>query len=240
MSQTDQAAKKFDSSRAAEYETQSRIALAGYEACHELAACILAAALGTGGDRRILVVGVGGTAQEVIAVSRIEPTWTFVGVDPSEPMLALATERLKAQGLSDRVELNLGTLDKLAEDAAFDGAMMLGVLHHLPGDEAKSAILKAIANRVTPGGPLILAGNRYAYASKPLLLTAWGERWRMHGGKSEEVKAKIGKILQGADPPHSEDAVFKLLDGAGFERPECFFTSLFWGAWFAWRKQLSF
>ena len=36
-------AAKFDTSRAAEYETQSRIALAGYDACHELAACLLAA-----------------------------------------------------------------------------------------------------------------------------------------------------------------------------------------------------
>ncbi|WP_159593919.1 class I SAM-dependent methyltransferase [Chelativorans xinjiangense] len=234
----EQSAKKFDSSRAAEYESQSRIALAGYEVCHELAACMLAAALGTGGGRRILIVGVGGTAQEAITVSQIEPTWRFVGVDPSEPMLALAAERLKAQGLSDRVQLHLGTLDTLAGDEAFDAAMMLGVLHHLPGDDAKSAILKAIADRIAPGAPLILAGNRYAYASKPLLLAAWGERWRMHGATSEEVKAKLGKILQGADPPRSQEAVFELLDSAGFEQPEGFFSSLFWSAWIAWRKRL--
>lgn len=233
----DQTAKKFDRSRAAEYESQSRIALAGYEACHELAACMLAAALGTGGNRRILIVGIGGTAQEVTGLSRLEPTWRFTGVDPSEPMLALAMERLKAQGLGDKVDLHLGTLDAFAGDELFDAAMMLGVLHHLPGDDAKSAILKAIADRIAPGAPLILAGNRYAYASKPLLLAAWGERWRMHGATNEEIEAKLGKILQGADPPHSEDAVFKLLDDAGFEQPETFFSSLFWSAWIAWRKQ---
>lgn len=238
MSNSDQSAKKFDSSRAAEYESQSRIALAGYEACHELAACLLAAALGTGGSRRILVVGVGGGALEVTTISRIEPTWQYVGVDPSEPMLALAEQRLKAQGLSDKVELHLGTVDTLPSGEVFDAAVLIGVLHHLPGDEAKSGILKSIANRVAPGGPLILAGNRYAYASKPLLLAAWGERWRMHGSTSEEVQAKLGKILQGADPPPSEEAVFALLDKAGFERPESFFSSLFWGAWIAWRKPL--
>jgi tRNA (cmo5U34)-methyltransferase len=232
----DQSAKKFDSSRAAEYESQSRIALAGYEACHELAACILSAALGTGGDRRILIVGAGGTANEVLAVSRLEPTWKFTGIDPSEPMLALAAERINMQGLGDRVELHLGTLDLLAGDETFDAAMMLGVLHHLPGDDAKKAILKAIANRLAPGAPLILAGNRHAYAGKPLLLAAWGQRWRMHGATAEEVKEKLGKILQGADPPHSQEAVFDLLDNAGFERAELFFSSLFWGAWIAWRK----
>jgi tRNA (cmo5U34)-methyltransferase len=229
--------KKFDASRAAEYEGQSRIALAGYDACHELAACMLAAALGTGGSRRILIVGIGGNAQEVISISRIEPTWKFAGVDPSEPMLALAAERLNAHGLSDKTTLHLGTLDTLARDQDFDAAMMLGVLHHLPGDEAKNAILKAIADRLGPGAPLILAGNRYAYTSKPLFLAAWGERWRMHGAAREEVKEKLGKILQGADPPHSPEAVFRLLDYAGFEQPESFFSSLFWNAWIAWRKR---
>lgn len=233
-----QTADKFDSSRAAEYESQSRIALAGYEACHELAACMLSAALGAGGSRRILVVGVGGTAQEVVAVSRLEPTWRFIGVDPSAPMLGLAAERLESRGLSDKAQLHLGTLDTLPADGAFDAAMMLGVLHHLPGDDAKHAMLKAIADRIAPGAPLILAGNRYAYASKPLLLAAWGARWRMHGATRDEVQAKLGKILQGADPPHSQEAVFELLDGAGFERPESFFSSLFWNAWIAWRKPL--
>jgi tRNA (cmo5U34)-methyltransferase len=197
---------------------------------------MLSAALGHGGDRRVLVVGIGGTAQEVISVSRIEPTWKFTGVDPSQPMLALATDRLTANGLSDKVALHLGTLDTLASGQGYDAAMMLGVLHHVPGDDPKRAILRAIADLVSPGAPLILAGNRYAYASKPLLLSAWGERWRMHGATDQEITAKLGKILQGADPPHSAEAVFDLLDDAGFERPESFFSSLFWKAWIAWRK----
>ncbi|MFT6164642.1 MAG: tRNA (cmo5U34)-methyltransferase [Zhongshania aliphaticivorans] len=34
---------KFDTTRAEEYEIQSRIGLAGYDACHELASCLLSA-----------------------------------------------------------------------------------------------------------------------------------------------------------------------------------------------------
>jgi tRNA (cmo5U34)-methyltransferase len=56
-----ESASKFNPARAAEYEEQSRIALAGYDACHELAACMLAAKLGTGNRADILVAGVGGT-----------------------------------------------------------------------------------------------------------------------------------------------------------------------------------
>jgi hypothetical protein len=54
-----EAAQKLDLARAAEYETQSRIALAGYEACHELADCMLAAALGRGTAARIMAAGAG-------------------------------------------------------------------------------------------------------------------------------------------------------------------------------------
>lgn len=231
-----QSARKFDADRAGEYEKQSRIALAGYDACHELAACMLAARLGSGKGARILVVGVGGTAQEIVTAAPIEPGWRFVGVDPSEPTLAIARERLEERGLSSRVELHQGAIEDLPSGEFFDAATLIGVLHHLPGDEAKASIVKAIANRPKPGAPLILAGNHHTYASRPLMLTAWGERWRMNGATPDEAKAKLGKILEGADPPHSEEAVFALLDGAGFDQPLRFFSSLFWGAWIAPKK----
>jgi tRNA (cmo5U34)-methyltransferase len=110
------------------------------------------------------------------------------------------------------------------------------VLHHLPGEEAKENILKAVAKRLKPKAPLILAGNHYAYSSQPLMLAAWRERWRMYGATAEEVTAKLGKIQQGADPPQSEVAVISLLKGAGFGQTTRFFGSLFWGAWLARRE----
>ncbi|VTY36196.1 Uncharacterised protein [Xylophilus ampelinus] len=58
---------KFDQSRASEYATQSRIALAGYDACHELSACILSASLGSE-EKHVLVAGAGGTGQEFLVM----------------------------------------------------------------------------------------------------------------------------------------------------------------------------
>ena len=87
--------------------------------------------------------------------------------------------------------------------------------------------------RLKPGASLILACNHYAYASQPLLLAAWGERWRMQEANPDEVEAKLAKILQGADPPFSEEAVTVLLTGGGCDAPIRFFSSLFWGAWLA-------
>ena len=228
-------AAKFDSERAADYAVQSRIALAGYEACHELSACILAAALGTGRDARILVAGAGGTAREIATMGGLEPRWRFTAVDPSPPMLDMARDAIAAAGLADRTEVVLGTVDDLPADPAFDAATLIGVLHHVPGDAPKQALLRAMAARLKPGAPLILAGNRHAYAGKPLLLAAWGERWRMNGATPDDVRAKLGKILQGADPPASDQAVADLLAAAGFEPPQPFFSSLFWAASVAMR-----
>lgn len=229
-------ADKFDASRANEYARQSRIALAGYDACHDLAACMLAASLGHSPSANVLVVGAGGTAQEIISMASLEPDWHFTAVDPSAPMLDAATQQLQAHGLQHRTALHLGLVDDLPADQLFDAATLIGVLHHLNGDEPKLAILRSIQARLKPGAPLILAGNHYAYASQPLLLAAWGQRWRQQGANAEEVRAKLGKILQGADPPHSEAAVQALLHEAGFGEATRFFSSLFWGAWLTCKR----
>lgn len=230
------AAGKFDADRAADYGIQSRIALAGYDACHELAACLLAADLGSGRPARVLVAGAGGTAQEIIFAARLEPLWHFTAVDPSAPMLELAMTAVGKAGLEARTTPVLGEVAALPREASYDAATLVGVLHHLPGEIAKQDLLRALAARLKPGAPLILAGNRHAYAGNPLFLKAWGERWRLHGASAGEIEAKLGKIRQGADPPASDQEVARLLTQAGFEEPTLFFSSLFWGGWICHRQ----
>jgi tRNA (cmo5U34)-methyltransferase len=232
---TQDSARKFDVTRAGEYASQSRIALAGYDACHELSACMLSAALGEGKPARLLVVGAGGTAGEIVAAARLEPKWSFVAVDPSPSMLELARTHLAEAGVSDRVDAVLGTVEDIGSAPTFDAAIMIGVLHHLSGNAAKQKILAQIAARLQPNAPLVVAGNYRPYASQPLLMAAWAARWRMKGAKPEEVQSKMDKILQGAEPPQSEEAVISLLAKSGFGKPVRFFASLFWGAWLARR-----
>lgn len=227
---------KFDASRAKEYGRQSRIALAGYDACHELSACMLSAALGEERSARVLVAGAGGTAGEIIATAALEPQWSFVAVDPSPSMLDLARANIVEAGIANRVETILATVDDLDAAPSFDAAIMIGVLHHLPGDAAKQDILAQIAMRLKPGAPLIVAGNYRSYASQPLLMAAWANRWRMNGAEAQEIQSKMNKILLGAEPPQSEEDVISLLTEAGFVEPVRFFSSLFWGAWLVRRK----
>lgn len=222
---------KFDKSRADEYGRQSRIALAGYDACHELCACMLAASALDAEAARVLVVGAGGTAGEIIAAARLEPSWTFVAVDPSPSMMDVARAHIAEAGLHDRVEFFTGSLRETADATSFNAAIMIGVLHHIQGELAKRDLMNELAKRLKVGAPLVLAGNYRAYSSEPLLLAAWAQRWRMHGAGPDEVRAKMDRILEGAEPPRSEEAVVALLAETGFETPLRFFSSLFWGAW---------
>jgi tRNA (cmo5U34)-methyltransferase len=227
------AARKFDPSRAADYDRQARVALAGYEAMHELGACCLGAVLGEGGARAILVVGVG-TGQEIVTIGAFEPHWRFTAVDPSAPMIAIARDRLGALGLLDRTELVEDGIERLPE-THHDAATLIGVLHHLPDTATRIDLLRAIARRLKPGAPLILGGNYRTYDSEPLLRAAWRQRWRQQGAPAEAADAQFAKIAQGVVPPDSQAEVFRLLAEAGFVGPTRFFNSLFWGGWIAFR-----
>jgi tRNA (cmo5U34)-methyltransferase len=205
---------KFDQSRTEEYARQSRIALAGYDACHELSACMVSASLADISQARILVVGAGGTAGEIIALAGLEPDWSFVAVDPSAPMLEAAQENIANAGLAARVTCITGDLSSVAGDAVFDAAMMIGVLHHLPGDVAKRDIMRQLAAHLKDGAPLVVAGNYRAYQSQPLFMAAWARRWKMSGAQPDDT----------------------LFTQNGFEHPTQFFASLFWGAWISRRR----
>lgn len=222
-------AAKFDAARAGDYDRQARIALAGYEACHELTACVLAAALGSGTEKSLLIVGAG-TGQEIVTTGAHQPRWRFVAVDPSAAMLAAARARLAALGFLDRVELRQCEVGELPAER-HDGATLIGVFHHLKGDEPRARLLRDIAERLKPGAPFILAGNCRAYASEPLLMAAWQERWRMHGTTDAELEEKFATITHGVEPPASEQEVFDHLQSAGFVETRRFFQSLFWAAW---------
>jgi tRNA (cmo5U34)-methyltransferase len=225
---------KFDQARASEYKVQSRIALAGYEACHELSACMITAKLGSVPNARIMVVGAGGTAEEVFRINALEPEWKFTAIDPSAAMLEHAKTRLAERDLSEKVSVIHGYAHDLPNERSFDAATLIGVLHHVKAFEDKLDLLKSIAERLKPNAPMILACNYLAYESEPLFLSAWQQRWKMAGMSSDEAHRKLGRILEGARPLESEEEVRTLLTQAGFRTTKRFFSSLFWGAWIAY------
>jgi len=232
-----EAEKKFGVARAAEYVEQSKIALAGYEACHELTACLLSAVLGEGSHAKVLVIGGGGTGLEIITAGKLEQNWQFVAVDPSAPMMEIARDSISKAGLSERTTFYQGYVDDLDLEASFDAAIMFGVFHHVAGSDEKRALLNSIGQRLKPCSPFIMSGNRFKYSDKPTFLKAWGNRWRLAGASAETVTAKLNTILQGADPPGSDEEVEQFLWDAGFRGHSKVFSSLFWSSWLTCRME---
>ena len=86
-----------------------------------------------------------------------------VGVDPSKTMLAMAYRRNRAQIEAGRVELHLGTVDRLPfDDAAFDKAMTMNSLHLWPDPVAG---LMEVRRTLRTGGRIAVAITRFSYAS---------------------------------------------------------------------------
>jgi ubiquinone/menaquinone biosynthesis C-methylase UbiE len=85
-----------------------------------------------------------------------------VGVDPSETMLEMAHRRNRARIELGRVELRLGSVDKLPfDDATFDKAMTMNSLHLWPDPVAG---LKEVRRTLRTGGRIAVAITRFSYA----------------------------------------------------------------------------
>lgn len=140
----------FDAERAQAYDRRVREAIPGYEALHQLSCMVLAEV--TGGHGRALVAGAG-TGGECIALAQACPGLQVVGVDPAADMLAHAERKVAEHGLNARVRLYPSKVSDLPKFEPFDAATLLLVLHFLPDDGAKLALLTDIAQHLKPGAP---------------------------------------------------------------------------------------
>jgi demethylmenaquinone methyltransferase/2-methoxy-6-polyprenyl-1,4-benzoquinol methylase len=101
--------------------------------------------------QRVLDVATG-TADLVIALAKSQPRATFVGIDPSEGMLAVGREKIASSGLSDRIALVEGAAEVLPfENASFD-AVTIGFGIRNAKDPDLS--LREMRRVLKPGGRL--------------------------------------------------------------------------------------
>jgi len=86
-----------------------------------------------------------------------------VGVDLSETMLEMASRRTRALIEGGRVELHLGSVNKLPfDDATFEKAMTMNSLHLCTDPVAG---LREIRRTLRTGGRIVVAITRFSYAS---------------------------------------------------------------------------
>lgn len=211
----------FGADRAAHYDAQAAIALAGGQALYELGVSTLTSQLDGQEAASLLFVGLG-TGAELVPYNQYDvPGWRFTGIDPSDAMLAVARKRLEAEGLLARTHLHVGDLHSLPPGPPFDGGQMLGVLHHVPETE-RLALLHEVTRRLKPGAPLVV-GCRVGM--DPALWDVELRRWRAHGVPQEELERRRQSLTM-MRFIESDAALFDLLAQAGLVAPRTIFVSL--------------
>ncbi|KFE67483.1 class I SAM-dependent methyltransferase [Hyalangium minutum] len=212
----------FGADRAAHYDAQASINLAGAQALYELGVSATTAQLDGQDTASLLFVGLG-TGAELVPYTRFNvPGWRFTGVDPSDAMLAVARKRLEDEGLLSRTHLHVGELHTLPPSPPFDGAQMMGVLHHVEGEEARLELLREVTRRLKPGAPLVL-GCRVGM--DPELMNVELRRWRAYGVPTDELEHRRQRFAM-IRPIESDAALFAMFARTGLVAPRTLFVSL--------------
>tara|TARA_B110000196_G_C20838331_1_gene517068 strand:+ start:60 stop:716 length:657 start_codon:yes stop_codon:yes gene_type:complete len=142
----------FKDEQATQYNSRITRLVPGYELLHQVTNAQLKATLKD--NAHILVVGAG-TGKEVLALAALNPTWQFTAQDISSDMLAIAKQEFEEQGISERVNVIEGELDKLSTKA--DAALCLLVMHFLEDDGSKKQLLKNIKANLNKGAHLYIS-----------------------------------------------------------------------------------
>ncbi|OWR31472.1 hypothetical protein CDO73_07020 [Saccharibacillus sp. O23] len=120
---------------------------------------------------------------------------------------------------------------------AYDGAACMLVLHFVRGTDAKKKMLRAIAERLKPGAPLLIASLNADLAS-PAYSTMM-EAWRLHmraGGVPEEDWRRFAASLGPQSDPIPAAEVESLLEECGFVRPQRYFGAFLIDGWLTFRN----
>ncbi|NQV85179.1 MAG: class I SAM-dependent methyltransferase [Rhodospirillales bacterium] len=228
------APRHFDAKKADAYDEYIPRVIPGYDTLHMLAMNIVGHE--TGGHGRVLIVGAG-TGAETINLCRNHPNLSVTGCDPSIHMLAVARQKIATEGLQDRVELINGDVGDLSDTPVFDAAMMILVMHFIADGGDKRKLLGAVATRLKPGAPLILAdmfGDRDSAAYKDQD-AVWRNMQIKGGAEPEDVDDNIRRAAKDTYPI-GEPRLSELLREAGLTTMTPFFRSLMFGGWLARKK----
>lgn len=169
-------------------------------------------------ELHLLAVGAGGGA-EIARFLPTNPGWHLTGVDPSADMLAVAQAKAAQMGVSDRVALVRGTVEDLPQEARFDAATCIFVLHFLP-DAEKLALLRGIAGRLRPDAPLLVATAARMMQEDERLRDDFMHAWQQHGEllgvPAERMAATVAQLLPMQQQMSTPEDHVRLLHEAGF------------------------
>ena len=192
----DEGTFNFDGDYGERYEALARRVIPGYRTLFPMVAALIDPDLPPAG--RVLVVGAG-TGIELVTLKRARPDLRVHGLDPSERMLELARRRVAEADVASGVTFQLGYAADVPASPLFDAATLINVLHFVPDDGGKAALLAHIARRLKPGGVFVLFDLHGDPGSEEheRYMPAWRRYWTIRGMTPEEERDFEGRIRDG-------------------------------------------
>ncbi|MFO7628101.1 MAG: class I SAM-dependent methyltransferase [Prochlorococcaceae cyanobacterium] len=197
----------------------------GYASLARLSVALLAASpLASQPGADVLIAGCG-TGAELLEAAAQRPDWQVTAIDPSATMLSVARQRLEASGSPLAVSWQQSTVEELAAEARFAGALSVLVLQSLADDGTKLAFLTSLARSLKPGGQLVLV-DLMRPSHSPLqsqIDAAWLGFQRASGLK--EPASDLDAMTRGLHPI-GDARLTALVNAAGFLDPAPVFQAL--------------
>ena len=218
-----------------EYDKFIRLFCGAYEEMFKLTHCYLRAILPR--QAKILVVGAG-TGMEILEFAPGNPGWSFIGVDPSADMLALARKKISEKNMAGEIELEKGYVNGLKEEEVFDAATCILVMHFLKDDGTKLQLLESISKRLKPGAPFILIDGfgEPGSANFEEIKVAWKNYPIISGVPGETVEQIFNEVIMKTVQFIPESRIMELLETAGFTRVSKYFSGFLYGGWIGYKK----
>ena len=216
-----------------EYDDSAYKIIPAYHAIYELTQHLLRAMLNS--KARILVAGAG-TGKEIIDCSKNNSHWSFTGFDPAAPMLSIARKKVAATSLESKITFVLGLIEDVAEKN-FDAATAILVMHFLPDDGAKLNFLKAIADKLKPGAPVVLVDLEGEIGSDEykVLNAAWKNQQLFIRAENDRVDEEFA-IREKEVHFIPQERIELLFKEAGFIKIHKFFKAYLFGGYVAIKR----
>ncbi len=211
----------------ASYDLIAQQLIPGYASLARLAVSLLAASPQASVPGAAVLVAGCGTGAELVEARGQRPDWQLTAVDPSAAMLAASRQRLADTGDDggDSIHWQQSTVEELALEARFDGALSVLVLQSLADDGNKLAFLSSLARSLRPGAQLVLVDLMQPERS-PLqgqVEQAWQLFQRASGLQgAAEALASLSPRLH----PIGLSRLSALVEAAGFSDPAPVFQAL--------------
>jgi SAM-dependent methyltransferase len=180
---------------------------------------------------RVLDVGCGnGRFGAFLAEAFPDRAIHYLGVDGSEPLLAAARARHLPVDSFEALWADVAAepVGSQLPERSFSLVAVFGLLHHIPGERTRAALLGALAERLAPGGLLALAFWRFdafeRFRARRLSIDAWNRDASVPIDASQ-LEPGDRLLRWGEDPRtvrychHVDDAeASRLLGATGLER----------------------